>query len=369
MNRSRFLDDIWSCWNDTAEAFLRFLEMVNLVGSEIGITFTGECGKSVQFLDVTTTLNNGSISTTMFVKPTDSERYLNRRSYHSKHTFTGIPFSQFRRAAVICSDYTDREVCISRMEEKFVNSGYRREDLAKAKTKALTLDRASLLRPSAGGVAPDSPKVLACVINQDPQLRKELGAFFKSHDKEVKDLLGNVRIVISERRHSNIASMLFQKGGFSQNQIPVKETQHCKSSRCLTARTMNIDKKIQINGIDIKIDYRYDCATKTVIYLAICRLCEDILNLSNFYFGQTVNSLMGRNNGHRDKFSLNKYDKSALSMHIYEKHIDNFGDKLKNYDFGVVKHVSAVKLDRTEDFYIYITQADTKGLNRYKVSK
>ena len=52
-------------------------------------------------------------------------------------------------------------------------------------------------------------------------------------------------------------------------------------------------------------------------------------------------------------------------MHIYEKHLDVFQDKLNNYSFGVVKHVNANQLDRTEDFYIYKTQADTKGLNRY----
>ena len=85
--------------------------------------------------------------------------------------------------------------------------------------------------------------------------------------------------------------------------------------------------------------------------------------MSNFYFGQTINSLMVRNNGHRDKFSLNKYDKSALSMHIYEKHVEYFGNKLNSYNFGVVKHMNAVKLDRIEDYYIYMTQADTKGLN------
>ena len=71
--------------------------------------------------------------------------------------------------------------------------------------------------------------------------------------------------------------------------------------------------------------------------------------MSNFYFGQTINSLMSRNNGHRDKFSLSKYDKSALSIHIHEKHIDHFGDKLKNYNFGVIiSHRSG----DTEDTFI-----------------
>ena len=122
LHRVRFLDDIWGAWQGCTNSFHSFLEAVNSIGSTYGITFTGECDKTVQFLDVTTSLDEGKLSTTMYVKPTDSTRYLNRRSFHSKHTFSGIPYSQFRRAAVICSDLQDREACITRMVEKFLKS-------------------------------------------------------------------------------------------------------------------------------------------------------------------------------------------------------------------------------------------------------
>ena len=107
------------------------------------------------------------------------------------------------------------------------------------------------------------------------------------------------------------------------------------------------------------------------MYLALCRLCKDqhSLNNENFYFGQTVNSLMSRCNGHRDKFKLDRFDQSALSMYIMDKHPQSFGDKLNNFDFGVVKAVSPLQLDRAEDCLIYVTKADTVGLNRYKVSR
>ena len=54
-------------------------------------------------------------------------------------------------------------------------------------------------------------------------------------------------------------------------------------------------------------------------------------------------------------------------MHIYEKHLSHFEKKLENYDFGIVKHVTPMQLDRVEDSYIFKTEADIKGLNRYKV--
>ena len=52
-----------------------------------------------------------------------------------------------------------------------------------------------------------------------------------------------------------------------------------------------------------------------------------------------------------------------------DKHPDSFTKKLDCFDFGVVDHVSPEHLNRREDFYIYITDADKNGLNRYKVSK
>ena len=52
-----------------------------------------------------------------------------------------------------------------------------------------------------------------------------------------------------------------------------------------------------------------------------------------------------------------------------ETHTDMFGEKLKNFDFGVVKVVNPLDLDRAEDCLIYTTKADTVGLNRYTCSK
>ena len=54
-------------------------------------------------------------------------------------------------------------------------------------------------------------------------------------------------------------------------------------------------------------------------------------------------------------------------MHIYDEHPDQFGNKLSNFDMGIVKCVKPTRLNRTEDYYIYLTNADTISLNRYKV--
>ena len=128
-----------------------------------------------------------------------------------------------------------------------------------------------------------------------------------------------------------------------------------------------------INGFQVKLDFSCDCLTDSAIYLARCKNCKQHTEIeaTNFYFGRTLNTVRTRLNGHRNKFKLSEYDKSALSYHTYDKHWDKLPDKLLNYEIGVVKTVSPSELERLEDYYIYETKADTKGLNtnRYKVAK
>ena len=372
-NRPRFSDDIWGRWLGTQRTFEIFKSVINEVGKMYRITFTGECGKSVVFLNVTTINVVGDLETTMFVKDTDSARYLHRRSGHSEHTFTGIPFSQFRRAVVICSTEEYKLECIERMQKKFIGSGYREDDLEQSKIRALQLDRISVLNNNAGigkNTTDNKMGVMAFVVYQHPALRKELNKFFREYDEDLQQILGDTRFVVSERKHRNTAEYLFGKSSFSQQKPVLRDTQQCQSKKCHGCVSMTLPRKLDINGIKIKLDYNFDCSSDSVICLARCKICIGTIDESkNFYFGQTVITVRTRMNGHREKFKVSKYDNSALSYHTYDKHIEKFPEKLLNFEFGIVKQVSPQNLDRVEDYYIYNTNADIKGLNRYKVAK
>ena len=114
---NRFLDDKRGVWFGEKSDFSKFL--VNAVGQKFGVQFTGECEKSVVFFDVeSSTTEDGKIKTSMYVNTTDSKRYLNRRSYHSAHTFKCMSFSQFRRA-VVCSNLNDRSHNVERINDIF----------------------------------------------------------------------------------------------------------------------------------------------------------------------------------------------------------------------------------------------------------
>ena len=116
--------------------------------------------------------------------------------------------------------------------------------------------------------------------------------------------------------------------------------------------------------VTVKMDFRCNCVTENCIYLYVCKLCKDN---NGFYVGQTTNTCRVRANGHRSNFNFKDYSKSALSHHIYEEHPDHLMEKLNCYKLGIVRTSNPTELDRVEDYYVELTNADL-SLNRYKVT-
>ena len=368
VTRRRFLDDLFILWLGTVIQFELFKTTLNEIGRALSFTLKGEAGNTVNFLDVTISNELGGLSTTMFVKPTDSARYLHRRSDHSLHMFKAIPFSQFRRAVVICTGTTQRDQCLEIMMKKFIDSGYKPQELITAKERALALDRAFILSshkqkiPETKTMAP-----LTYIINHDPHMASTLKSFIKDNSVQLKSLIGDIRIIIAERKNPNTASLLFGKSSFSNVLVPLKDHQRCDGRGCKSCKVVTLPHKISVNGTTVNLDFTLNCKSECCVYLAVCKHCDPI----QFYFGQTSCPFHMRNNGHRGCFDdPTKFENSALSNHILLDHdIERFGDKLNNFHMGIVKEVPARLLDRVEDFFIYSTRAVTESLNRIKVSR
>jgi hypothetical protein len=366
-SRKRFLDDLWFIWRGSERQFDLFKKALNTIGAESTFTLKGSVGQSIEFLDVKLTLEEGRVETSVYIKPTDSDRYLNRRSDHSSHVFKGIPYSQFRRAVVICSSETARRTSIDYMEKKFIRSGYSVSEVQECKSRALALNRTTILaehRRITDQIEDDN--ILTFVINHDPHMVQILKTFLNSKKDLLQQLIGDKRIVISERRSPNTASLLFAKSGFSTVTSVIGTDQKCRARGCMTCDLMTLEECVNINNVNIKLDFSLNCKTDNCIYLTVCKHCNSVIE---FYFGQTVTAAHLRFNGHRNCFKIEncKYELSALSHHIFYKHLDHFPEKLKNFKFGIVRNSGPKTLNRLEDYYIYTTKADTISLNRYKV--
>ena len=372
-SRKRFLDDIWFAWFGSERQFSMFKTVLNKVGSEYGITFKGEVGTSIDFLDVSVTLRDTHFITRMYIKPTDASRYLHRRSDHAGHTFRSIPYTQFRRAILLCSETDTRNECIEYIGEKLKNSGYKSEEIENAKKKALSLNRNELLIPKKKltDAEINPPRQLTFTVNRNDEMRKKIKDILKNNQVDIDKLLGgHTRLIVAERKNNSTASLVFAKSSFSKCAVTQGTDQKCRVNGCMTCKVMNLEKKVILwkdgptRRITVKLDFTCNCITENCIYLYVCKLCK---GNESFYIGQTTNTCRGRANGHRSNFNYKDYRKSALSYHVYEEHSDHLMKKLDNYRLGIVEAKNPMDLDRAEDYYVELTNADL-SLNRYKVT-
>ena len=100
----------------------------------------------MNFLDTTTKLEpNGSLSTTIFSKPTAAHQYLHRTSNHPPHTIRSIPKSQFIRVRRICTHLSDYWKNVNNFMKYFSKRGYQLKHLRKLANDVSTLRREDLL--------------------------------------------------------------------------------------------------------------------------------------------------------------------------------------------------------------------------------
>ena len=89
--------------------------------------------------------NNNQINTLICVTAyrllqSPQQRVLCFISYFQEH----VPFSQFRRAVVLCSTTQSRDAHFARIYDKLVDNGYYKEELLEARERALTLARSDI---------------------------------------------------------------------------------------------------------------------------------------------------------------------------------------------------------------------------------
>ena len=86
---------------------------------------------TVNFLDVTVKVEkNGTLSTTLFAKPTASYKYLHAKSSHPFHTMKALPKSHFVRICRICTFTSDYWKHANTFINFFMKRGYKKRKLS-----------------------------------------------------------------------------------------------------------------------------------------------------------------------------------------------------------------------------------------------
>ena len=97
------VDDIFIVWSHGLDLLHDFINSIN--NQHSNIIFTSNISTtSVNFVDVTSDLHGGLISTKTYTKSTDTHAFVSYNSFHHRHIKQSIIYSQFIRYKRICSN-------------------------------------------------------------------------------------------------------------------------------------------------------------------------------------------------------------------------------------------------------------------------
>ena len=370
----RYIDDILGLWRGTRRQFDLFVANLNIAAQPFGIQFGDtQFGKTVNYLDVELSLgNDNQIEYKLYKKDTDARLYLKTDSFHPEHVFRSTIFAQMIR--VIQRNSTD-STCVkdlAELKQDLSNSGHTLKRLEDTEPRAAARAINNELYSDTQSQSNSSQLVFSVRYFQEV---KDLKKLVHSVKEDIHHLIGDTQITFALRKSPSIRNTVVRNRRLSDPPEPLNDqnyiSQSCNGKGCLTCPLMfSSNETILVNGKELNLDFSLNCKDKYIIYFARCEVCSNKSNDFNEvgYFGQTMTPLHIRMNGHRSKFKINPqcdFEKSALSMHCFLKHKDEFS--LNFFKIGIVKKVKPNELDREEDKLINRFRTNIWGLNRIVV--
>ena len=355
----RFIDDIFFIWTYDLESLHEFLKFadnyttINKMKSCIKFE-TNISEHSVNFLDVTISLKDGKLSTSLYTKPTNAHLYLNWNSCHPKHVLKNIPKGQFIRIKRICSETTDFEKYSKILKHHLLKRGYQLNNINEAYMTAKTTNRSQFLMET---ISKEKDVQSIFVCSWHPKLRK-LPSILKNNyhilanDKKLSEIFKTIPTV-AFRRKKTLGNFLVKT-----DTLPPKHEKFTTSpcQKCKFCPFINKENTIENTNkcITIKVKAGGNCQSAGVIYAARCKKHNQI------YTGKTSETLGKR-------FSKHKYDilkrpeNNELASHFNKDH-----DITKDLDFLILeKNIkNAHELAFKEDEWICRLQTlHPSGLN------
>lgn len=300
----RYLDDIWGVWQHTPKEFDDFIEILNSHHPDIKLKATFR-KDSIDFLDTTTFkgpefAKTGTLDIRVFVKPTDTQTLLHRRSFHPTHTFKGILKSQILRFKRICTRESD---CIEAERRLFLSlkkRGYSWSFMRRIK-------RDTFVKKRLEGRETPPDKILIPIITTYSPFTQQATLKIKENFTRI---LGNSTVfqqhrpIAAFRKNPNLKDLLVRA------KLPrmTTQTRPAKQNRIIRTTT---------KGKAIAIPYALPHATPNCVYLLRCNLCQIL------YVGETRNPLATRLTNHRQTIRNHPTLKTHLVIHFRRHGVNN----------------------------------------------
>ena len=119
----RYVDDTFVLWPHDEKHLASFHQHLNSQHPAIQFTMEREQKNKIAFLDVLIERKPKSFVTSVYRKPTHTDRYINFASHHHPRTKTGVISCLRKRADEICQPHL-RTAEINRLKKAFEAGGY-----------------------------------------------------------------------------------------------------------------------------------------------------------------------------------------------------------------------------------------------------
>ena len=389
----RFVDDGSGIWNGSKDSFLLWFDGVrkrSLDDFNLDLTFElTDINEFSVFLDIKYKFVNRSLSTDIYRKPTDANRYLYFSSYHPPHVFRSILYSQALRYRRIINDDVLLSERLDELKIAFKNSGY----------------PISLIDEVIDPIK-NHPRVLDYKNKNDLEKSfkvpwvQTFGSGYVETKIKCKEL--NSKLSLSNtwkcesgpvlqtvaRRAPNIKDLLFKR-----KQLALKPNSDVmvpcsailpkrKGPKCQCCTMLSTDSQVSTNGVTVNCAGG-TCKSSNIIYCAECILCKRF----NYYVGKTVTNLHERINSHRGCYYaiLRKIKNSSgssrnepiyledetddaqiLGLHlVFEHGIYDRNAFNTSYKFNILSHVNPATIRKSEQNLIHkLKTLQPYGLNQ-----
>ena len=131
----RYVDDTFVVWQHGENHLGEFLEHLNGLHTRIDFTMEEEVSGKLPFLDVLVERKDNRLTTDIYRKPTNTNRYLNYRSSHHPRVKMGIIKTLRSRAEKICGDDRMESDERKKLKNIFMDNGYPRQKVQAALRK------------------------------------------------------------------------------------------------------------------------------------------------------------------------------------------------------------------------------------------
>ena len=298
----RYLDDVFMDWNPCIPGLNEIKGMMNTIDPNIQFTFESTREREVEhlnlpFLDVKAWVKEARILTDIYSKPTDTFNYLPFCSSHPRHCARNIPYSLARRIRGIVSDENLAKIRVNEMKNRLISKGYPINIIEQGIKKAWELSREEIIE---GNNCPETN-------NTNPVY------FVTTHNTLVKQSNNHVQAAVTLLNatrsdatpifvHASRRKSPSLKDQLMYRPLSFPKVRKC-GKNCTLCNFIHEGDHIQLKtGLVVRTNGNFECSSRNVIYIAICKGCLEI------YIGETGDMLQIRWTIHRQHSKLTPKD-------------------------------------------------------------